>query len=76
MPERFQSTDRLGFPAELTVAVNDCAAPNSVCAADGETEIETSLWIVTTAVTLFDGSATLVACTETAAGDGSVAGAV
>ena len=31
MPKRTQVTFRLGFPAELTVAVNGCEAPSGTC---------------------------------------------
>lgn len=46
LPESIQPTDRFGFPAEPTAAVNTCTAPNSKEAASGEIETETSLVMV------------------------------
>jgi hypothetical protein len=69
-------TDRLGLPAEFTVAVKACEAPNSAGAVAGETETEMSLVRFTTEVALLEGSATLVASTETETGAGRFAGAV
>jgi hypothetical protein len=51
-------------------------APNSTDAGCGETVTEMSLVTVTCAVELLVGSATLVAATDTEAGEGRIAGAV
>jgi hypothetical protein len=67
---------RSGLPAELTVAVNDRAAPSSTGIVCGDTETEMSLVTVTTAVALFELSAALVACTLTEPVAGRSAGEV
>ena len=76
LPESIQVTDRLGLPAEFTVAVNGRVAPSSTGIAAGETEMEMSLVIVTSEAEVLELSAALVACTETEAGAGRIAGAV
>jgi hypothetical protein len=76
LPERFQVTDRLGLPAEFTVAVNGRTAPSSAGASCGEIETEMSLAMVTCAVELLVLSSTLVAVTEMESGVGRMAGAV
>jgi hypothetical protein len=76
LPESAQVTDRLGLPAEFTVAVNGRVAPSSTGIAAGETETEMSLVIVTIEAEVLELSAALVACTETEAGAGRFAGAV
>jgi hypothetical protein len=75
-PESVQVTDRLGLPAEFTVAVNGRVAPSSTGIAAGETETEMSLVIVTIEAEVLELSAALAACTETEAGEGRFAGAV
>ena len=75
LPERIQVTDRLGLAAEFTVAVNGREAPSSTGMALGETETEMSLVIVTIEAETLELSAALVACTETVAGAGRIAGA-
>jgi len=76
LPESAQVTDRLGLPAEFTVAVNGRVAPSSTGIDPGETETEMSLVIVTIEAEVLELSAVLAACTETEAGDGRIAGAV
>ena len=71
-----QMTDRLGLPAEFTVAVNGREAPSSTGIVSGETETETSLVIVTSEVEVLEVSAALVACTDTETRAGRFAGAV
>jgi hypothetical protein len=76
LPESIQVTERLGLAAEFTVAVNGRKAPSSTGIATGETETEMSLVIVTIEAEVLELSAALVACTETEAGAGRIAGAV
>ena len=76
LPEIIQVTDRLGLPAEFTVAVNGRKAPSSTGIVCGETETEMSLVIVTSEAEVLELSAALVACTDTEAGAGRFAGAV
>jgi len=76
LPESIQVTDRLGFAAEFTVAVNGREEPSSTGIATGETETEMSLVIVTIEAEVLELSAALAACTETEAGAGRFAGAV
>src|SRR5450631_2975864 len=70
VPETDHVTDRLGLPAEFTVAVNCRTAPNSTGAACGEADTVMSLAIVTCAVELLVGSASLVAVTDMELGVG------
>jgi hypothetical protein len=76
LPESIQMTDRLGLPAEFTVAKNGRNAPSSTGIALGETETEMSLVMVTLEAEALELSAALVACTEMEAGAGKFAGAV
>jgi hypothetical protein len=76
LPESIHVTDRLGLPAEFTVAVNGRKAPSSTGIAFGDTEMEMSLVMVTSEAEVLEPSAALVACTETEAGAGRFAGAV
>ena len=76
LPETTQLTVRSGLPVELTVAANGRAAPSSTGIVCGDTEIEISLVIVTTAAALFELSAELVACTVTKLPGGRSVGAV
>jgi len=75
-PLTLQFAARLGFPVPVTVAANCRNAPSSTGAVPGDTVMETSLVTVTVAEALFEGSATLVAATVRAAGDGMICGAV
>ena len=76
LPEIIQVTDRLGLPAEITVAVKGRTAPSSTGIVCGETTTEISLAMVTCEADDLEASATLVACTVTETGTGRSAGAV
>ncbi len=76
LPESNQVMDRLGLPAEFTVAVNSRDAPSSMGTISGETETEMSLEIVTSEVDVLELSAALVAFTDTETGAGRFSGAV
>jgi hypothetical protein len=76
LPDSVQAMDRLGLPAEFTVAEKDREPPSSTGMAPGETETEMSLVTVTSEADVLVVSAMLVACTETETGEGRFAGAV
>lgn len=76
LPESVQVTDRLGAPAEFTVARNGCNAPSSTEAVCGASETVMSLVTVAAELALWAGSSTLAARTDTVAGAGRLAGAV
>jgi hypothetical protein len=76
LPDTFHVTDRFGLPAEFTVAVKTCVAPNSTAIICGEIETEMSLDMAPCAVELFVESSTLVATTETETVVDKFAGAV
>ena len=69
-------TDRLGLPAEFTVAVNGRVAPRSTGIVCGDTDTEMSLVMFTDAVALLEVSAALTACTVTEVDGGRSAGEV
>src|SRR5712692_229897 len=75
-PPTLQSTARLGLPEPATPATNCRAAPSSTSAVGGVRLTARSLVTLTAAVAFFEGSATLVAETTTAAGEGRFCGAV
>jgi hypothetical protein len=76
LPDSTQDTDRFGLPAEFTVAVNGCVAPNSTEASLGESETEMSLVTVVRALEFLVASSRLVAVMEMEFGAGKLAGAV
>jgi len=76
LAESAQFTERLGLPAELTVATKGREAPSSTSIDWGEMETEMSLVMVTAEDELAELSATLVAVTVTITGAGRIAGAV
>ena len=78
LPPEIPSTSHAiaAVPIPQKVAVNVCACPSAICTVGGAIELGVAHAIVTAALPVFAGSATLAAVTVTVAGDGITAGAV
>lgn len=72
----FTSQEMVAFPRPQKAAVKICVWPRATLADAGEMEFAVAQATVTVALADFEGSATLVAVTVTAAGEGTTNGAV